>query len=66
MTSYCKSIFGKKSLILGPIFGKSHETPDLTAGKSCGYPWIVNVSWDMNAESLNKRVCVGKHMKNMS
>ena len=41
ITSYHKSICGKKRLILGPIFGKSHERPDLTAGKSCGYPWIV-------------------------
>ena len=35
MTSYRKSICGKKRLILRPIFGNSHERPDLTAGKSC-------------------------------
>ena len=38
ISSYHKSISGKKGLILGPKFGKSHERPDLTAGKSYGYP----------------------------
>jgi hypothetical protein len=45
ITSYRKSISGQKILILRPIFGKSHERPDLTAGKSCGCPWIVLCIW---------------------
>jgi hypothetical protein len=40
MAGYCKSICGKKWLKLVSLFGKSHKIPDLTVGKSFGYPWI--------------------------
>ena len=32
---------GSKRRRLTPLFGESHERPDLTQGQKCGYPYIV-------------------------